>query len=198
MGPLIVLVLGLGIGVWFHIKCRCFWFASAVATVGATVVWGGGCYLLFALTAPSELGRPELMPVLLTMVIALFGVLVAGAVVRALHFRCQKSCCEQKLHFWLQPREELTMAAPLKHFLDSTGAEWVSGTLAGKPVRLVPGDIGAHGIERQLAHRPLALFHGATDSDNKPAYMRAASGATAGSSATRATASECDGVCNVS
>src|SRR4051794_12686191 len=25
------------------------------------------------------------------------------------------------------------MAAPLKHYLDSTGAEWASGTLVGKP-----------------------------------------------------------------
>ncbi len=87
MGPLIVLVLGLGIGVLFHIKCRRFWLASVVATVGATVAWGGGCYLLFALTAPSELGRPELIPVLLTVVTALVGVLLAGAAVRILHVR---------------------------------------------------------------------------------------------------------------
>ncbi len=87
MGPLIVLVLGLAIGALFHINCRRFWLASAVATVGATVIWGGGCYLLFVLTAPSELGRPELIPVLLTAVTALVGVLVAGAAVRILHVR---------------------------------------------------------------------------------------------------------------
>src|SRR6266540_2277253 len=33
--------------------------------------------------------------------------------------------------------------------------------LAGE--RLVPGDLGVHGVERELAHRPLALFHGAID-----------------------------------
>jgi len=87
MGPLIVLALGLGIGVLFHITCRRFWIASAVAALGATAIWAGGCYLLFALTAPTELGRPELIPVLLTAVTALAGALVAGGVVRILRAR---------------------------------------------------------------------------------------------------------------
>ncbi len=87
MGVLIVLVLGLSVGVLLHIKCPRFWLASVLATLGATVLWGGGCYLLFALTAPNESGPPQLIPILLTMVTALAGVLVGGAAVRILHAR---------------------------------------------------------------------------------------------------------------
>ncbi|MGH8122488.1 MAG: NAD(P)H-dependent oxidoreductase, partial [Rudaea sp.] len=38
-----------------------------------------------------------------------------------------------------------TMAAPLKHFLDSTVAEWVSGTLVGKPAAAFTSTGTMHG-----------------------------------------------------
>ena len=34
------------------------------------------------------------------------------------------------------------MAAPLKHFLDSTAAQWLSGALAGKPAAVVSSSMG--------------------------------------------------------
>jgi hypothetical protein len=83
MGPLIILALGAAAGVFCHLRWHRFWAASVVATFAATLLWGGGCYLLFALTAPSELGPPLLVPVLLTVATAAAGALVAGAILRA-------------------------------------------------------------------------------------------------------------------
>ena len=37
------------------------------------------------------------------------------------------------------------MAAPLKYFLDSTGSEWLGGTLAGKPAGLFTSPSSLHG-----------------------------------------------------
>ena len=37
------------------------------------------------------------------------------------------------------------MAAPLKHFVDTLGAEWVSGTLAGKPAAVFTSTATQHG-----------------------------------------------------
>ncbi len=37
------------------------------------------------------------------------------------------------------------MAAPMKHFLDSLGAEWASGTLAGKPAGVFTSTASMHG-----------------------------------------------------
>src|SRR6186713_3537111 len=37
------------------------------------------------------------------------------------------------------------MAAPLKHFIDSTVTEWVSGTLAGKPAGVFTSTSTQHG-----------------------------------------------------
>ena len=37
------------------------------------------------------------------------------------------------------------MAAPLKHFLDGTGAEWASGALVGKPAALFTSTSTMHG-----------------------------------------------------
>src|SRR5699024_8830905 len=37
------------------------------------------------------------------------------------------------------------MAAPLKHFLDSTGAEWASGALVGKPAAVFTSTSTMHG-----------------------------------------------------
>src|SRR5688500_4005511 len=36
------------------------------------------------------------------------------------------------------------MAAPLKHFIDSLGAEWVSGTLVGKPAAVFTSTATMH------------------------------------------------------
>ncbi|HKR75561.1 MAG TPA: NAD(P)H:quinone oxidoreductase [Rhodanobacter sp.] len=52
------------------------------------------------------------------------------------------------------------MAAPLKHFLDSTGAEWASGTLAGKPAAVFTSTSTLHGgQESTLLSMALPLLH---------------------------------------
>ncbi|NIK08137.1 NAD(P)H dehydrogenase (quinone) [Xanthomonas arboricola] len=54
------------------------------------------------------------------------------------------------------------MAAPMKHFLDSLGAEWASGTLAGKPTGVFTSTAAMHGGQESTLlsmHLPL-LHHG--------------------------------------
>ena len=52
------------------------------------------------------------------------------------------------------------MAAPLKYFLDSTGAEWVSGTLVGKPAAAFTSTSTMHGgQESTLLTMLLPLLH---------------------------------------
>ena len=52
------------------------------------------------------------------------------------------------------------MAAPMKHFLDSTGTEWVSGTLAGKPAAVFTSTGTPHGgQESTLLSMMLPLLH---------------------------------------
>ena len=52
------------------------------------------------------------------------------------------------------------MAAPLKYFLDSTAAEWASGTLAGKPAALFTCTSTMHGgQESTLLSMALPLLH---------------------------------------
>jgi len=52
------------------------------------------------------------------------------------------------------------MAAPLKHFLDSTGAEWASGTLVGKPAAVFTSTASQHGgQESTLLSMMLPLLH---------------------------------------
>ena len=52
------------------------------------------------------------------------------------------------------------MAAPLKHFLDSTGAEWASGTLVGKPAGVFTATSTMHGgQETTLTSMMLPLLH---------------------------------------
>ncbi len=52
------------------------------------------------------------------------------------------------------------MAAPLKHFLDTTGAEWASGTLAGKPGAVFTSSASMHGgQESTLLTMLLPLLH---------------------------------------
>lgn len=52
------------------------------------------------------------------------------------------------------------MAAPLKHFLDSLGAEWVSGTLVGKPAAVFTSTATMHGgQESTLLTMMLPLLH---------------------------------------
>jgi len=53
-----------------------------------------------------------------------------------------------------------TMAAPLKHFLDSTGTEWASGTLVGKPAAVFTSTGTMHGgQESTLLSMLLPLLH---------------------------------------
>jgi NAD(P)H dehydrogenase (quinone) len=52
------------------------------------------------------------------------------------------------------------MAAPLKHFIDSTPAEWASGTLAGKPAGVFTSTSTMHGgQESTLLSMMLPLLH---------------------------------------
>ncbi len=52
------------------------------------------------------------------------------------------------------------MAAPLKHFLDSTAALWLSGALAGKPAAVFTSTSSAHGgQESTLLSMMLPLMH---------------------------------------
>lgn len=52
------------------------------------------------------------------------------------------------------------MAAPLKHFLDETGAEWASGTLVGKPAGVFTSTSTQHGgQESTLLSMALPLLH---------------------------------------
>lgn len=52
------------------------------------------------------------------------------------------------------------MAAPMKHFLDSLGAEWASGTLAGKPAAVFTSTASQHGgQESTLLSMMLPLLH---------------------------------------
>jgi NAD(P)H dehydrogenase (quinone) len=52
------------------------------------------------------------------------------------------------------------MAAPLKHFLDGTGAEWASGTLVGKPAAVFTSTSTMHGgQESTLLTMALPLLH---------------------------------------
>lgn len=52
------------------------------------------------------------------------------------------------------------MAAPLKHFLDTTGALWAKGTLAGKPAAVFTSTASLHGgQETTLVSMMLPLLH---------------------------------------
>lgn len=52
------------------------------------------------------------------------------------------------------------MAAPLKHFVDTLGAEWVSGTLAGKPAAVFTSTATQHGgQESTLLSMLIPLMH---------------------------------------
>ena len=52
------------------------------------------------------------------------------------------------------------MAAPMKHFLDTLGADWASGTLAGKPAGVFTSTAAMHGgQESTLLSMMLPLLH---------------------------------------
>ncbi len=52
------------------------------------------------------------------------------------------------------------MAAPLKHFLDSTSSQWLAGTLAGKPAAVFTSTSTQHGgQESTLLSMMLPLLH---------------------------------------
>jgi NAD(P)H dehydrogenase (quinone) len=54
------------------------------------------------------------------------------------------------------------MAAPLKYFIDSLGAEWASGTLAGKPAAVFTSTASMHGGQEStlLSMMTPLLHHG--------------------------------------
>ena len=52
------------------------------------------------------------------------------------------------------------MAAPLKHFIDDTVSEWISGTLCGKPAAVFTSTASMHGgQETTLISMMLPLLH---------------------------------------
>ncbi len=52
------------------------------------------------------------------------------------------------------------MAAPVKHFLDGLGAQWVNGTLSGKPAAVLTSTASMHGgQESTLLSMQLPLLH---------------------------------------
>lgn len=52
------------------------------------------------------------------------------------------------------------MAAPMKHFLDTLGAEWASGTLVGKPAAVFTSTASMHGgQESTLLSMMVPLLH---------------------------------------
>ncbi len=52
------------------------------------------------------------------------------------------------------------MAAPLKHFIDSTSAQWLAGALAGKPAAVFTSTTSMHGgQESTLLSMMLPLLH---------------------------------------
>ncbi|MGZ9074837.1 MAG: NAD(P)H:quinone oxidoreductase [Burkholderiaceae bacterium] len=52
------------------------------------------------------------------------------------------------------------MAAPLKHFIDSTSGQWLAGTLAGKPAAVFTSTASMHGgQESTLLSMMLPLLH---------------------------------------
>jgi NAD(P)H dehydrogenase (quinone) len=68
-----------------------------------------------------------------------------------------EECCALLLG---SPTRFGNMAAPLKHFLDSTAAAWASGTLAGKPAGVFTATNTMHGgQESTLLSMMLPLFH---------------------------------------
>jgi hypothetical protein len=91
-GPFIVFVIGCAVGALLHWRWQSFWLVSAIATVLGAALWIGGCLLLLALTAPSELGGPLLLvPVLLILITTLAGVLLAGGAVRLLRMASRRA-----------------------------------------------------------------------------------------------------------
>ena len=66
-------------------------------------------------------------------------------------------CCALALG---SPTRFGNMAAPLKYFFDSTGSEWLSGVLAGKPAGVFTSTSSLHGgQESTLLSMMLPLFH---------------------------------------
>jgi NAD(P)H dehydrogenase (quinone) len=58
------------------------------------------------------------------------------------------------------PTRFVNMAAPLKHFLDGTGALWMSGRLAGKPAGVFTSTASLHGgQETTLLTMMIPLLH---------------------------------------
>jgi NAD(P)H dehydrogenase (quinone) len=75
------------------------------------------------------------------------------------------------------------MAAPLKHFLDTTGALWVSGSLVGKPAAVFTSSSAHHGGQEStlLSMMVPLLHHGMVITGlpfTEPAMYRTTSGGT--------------------
>ena len=78
MGPVVVFLLGLGAGALLSRPGRAFLPWTLVAGAAAALAWIAGGYVLFALTAPDELGPPLARPIVYTLLTALLGAALAG------------------------------------------------------------------------------------------------------------------------
>ncbi|WP_064602327.1 NAD(P)H:quinone oxidoreductase [Photobacterium sp. J15] len=68
-----------------------------------------------------------------------------------------KACCGLAMG---SPVRFGNMAAPLKHFIDSTSAQWLAGTLIGKPACVFTSSSSMHGgQETTLQSMMLPLLH---------------------------------------
>ncbi|WP_299021747.1 NAD(P)H:quinone oxidoreductase [uncultured Photobacterium sp.] len=68
-----------------------------------------------------------------------------------------KNCCGLAMG---SPVRFGNMAAPLKHFIDSTSAQWLAGTLIGKPASVFTSSSSMHGgQETTLQSMMLPLLH---------------------------------------
>jgi hypothetical protein len=79
--PFIVFLLGVAAGLVCHLHSRHFWIATFTAGIVASLFWIAGCYAMFSVTAPSELGPPEFVPVVYTLVTASAGAALARAAI---------------------------------------------------------------------------------------------------------------------
>ena len=79
----IILILGCCSSLLIQRRLSSKWKSALVGAGIATLVWGGGVYLLLWLTAPNELGPPLFAPVLFTFLTALASSAVVMSIVAA-------------------------------------------------------------------------------------------------------------------
>ncbi len=87
----IILVLGCCSSLLTHRRVPSPWLSALVGAGIATLVWGGGVYVLLWVTASEELGPPLPAPLLLTFLTALASSIAAMGIVAAKERRANSS-----------------------------------------------------------------------------------------------------------